>query len=55
MRNAIWRLFNTIAEAIDTDASQIQMTIEVITPAAAKDKITKAAEGASLYVTLRDL
>ena len=55
VRNAIWRLFNTIAEAIDTDASHIQMTIQVITPTTTKDKITKAAQQAGLPPTVRDL
>lgn len=55
VRNAIWRLFNTIAEAIDTDASHIQMTIQVTAPSAATDKIAEAAERADLPVTVRDL
>jgi hypothetical protein len=55
VRNAIWRLFDTIGEAIDNDASHIQMSIHVTTPTAAKDKIAEAAEGAGLPVTVRDL
>ncbi|MYA16109.1 MAG: DUF499 domain-containing protein [Gammaproteobacteria bacterium] len=55
VRNAIWRLFSTIADAIDTDASHIQMTIQLTTPTATKDKITEAAGQAGQISTVRDL
>ena len=54
-RYAVWRLVSTIADAIDTDASHIQMTIKLTTPTAAKDKITDAADNAGLPPTVIDL
>ena len=55
VRNAIWRLFSTITDAIDTDASHIHMTIQLTTPTTTKDKIAEAAEQAGLPPTVRDL
>jgi len=55
VRNAIWRLFSTIADALDNDASHVQMTIQLTTPTATKDKITEAADQAGLPSTVRDL
>ena len=55
VRNAIWRLFSTITDAIDTDASHVQMTIQLTTPTATKDKIAEAAEAAGLDTTVRSL
>ena len=55
VRNAVWSLFSAIAEVIDTDASHVQMTIQVTAPGASKDKIAEAAEAAGLPVTVRDL
>ena len=55
VRYAIWRLFSTIADAIDTDVSHIQMTIQLTAPTAGKDKIAGAAEQAGIPPTVRDL
>ena len=55
VRNAVWRLFNTIADAIDSDASHVHMTIQLTTPTARKDKLTEAAEQAGLPLAVRDL
>ena len=55
VRIAIWRLFNTIADAIDTDASHIHMTIQLTTLTATKDNIVHAAENADFAPTIRDL
>ena len=54
VRNAIWRLFSAIADAIDTDASHVHMTIQLTTPTAGKDKIVEATEGADVHPTVRD-
>ena len=53
--DAIWRLFSTIADAIDTDASHIQIAIQLANPTATKDKITEAADQAGLPTTVIDL
>jgi len=55
VREAIWRLFSTIADAIDDDTSHVQMTIRLTASTAAKDKIVKAAEAAGLPATVDSL
>ena len=55
VRNAIWHLLSTVADAIDGEASHIQMTIQLTTPTATKDKIAEAAEQAGQPSTVIDL
>ena len=55
VRDAIWRLFSTIAEAIDSQVSHVQMTIQLTAPTGTKDKITEAAAQAGIPPTVRNL
>lgn len=55
VRHSIWRLFDAITQAVDTDASHIQITIQLTAPTATKDNIVNAAENADLSPTVRDI
>lgn len=48
-------LRSALFEAIDTDASHIQMSIQLTVPTATKDKVTEAAQEAGLPPTVRNL
>ena len=55
VREAIWRLISTIATAIDSNASHIQMTVRLTAPTATTDTIVSAAEAAGLPITVNSL
>lgn len=55
VRQACWRLFDAITQAVDTDASHVQLTIQLTAPTATKDNIVTAAESAHLTPSVRDL
>ena len=55
IRDALYPLFSAITEAVDEEASHIQMTIQLTAPTATKDKIVEAAEQAGVHPTVRDL
>lgn len=55
VRDAIRNLLNEIKNAVDDDASHVQLSIKVTAPTAAKDKIVARAEEAGISASVTDL
>ena len=54
-RDAIRNLLNEIKNAVDDDASHVQLSIKVTVPTATKDKIVARTEEAGITASVTDL
>lgn len=54
-RDLVRNLLNQVANAVDGDASHIQVSLRVVVPADAKDKIVSRAEEAGIPPSVTDL
>lgn len=54
-RDLVRNLLNQVANAVDGDASHIQVSLRVVVPAEAKDKIVNRAEEAGIPPSVTDL